>query len=194
MPLHLLEIINGTPAEKIVIAHRMLGREVHLLEVEPLGFQDPGGGRRQGIQSRALIGGHPLDQAVVGGAPHRDLAITERLFADPGHHVKTIRPLVPEFDDFTFGLEQAADILDDAHVSARGEQPSLDLECTLAIHAPEQEHGQGFCVSRMKISMGAEADAIAHGDHEGLSLEVCGLECRDRPAKAWDQKDQDPCQ
>ena len=57
-------------------------------------------GRRRrhnrGQVRRQFLGRGPLIESGVGTAPHRDLAVTKRLFRKPFYHVMTIMRVVSE--------------------------------------------------------------------------------------------------
>src|SRR5256885_14564869 len=59
---------------------------------------------------RQFLGRGPLIESGVGTAPHRDFAVTKRLFRKPFHHVMTITCVVSERLKFAGGISASAHI------------------------------------------------------------------------------------
>src|ERR1700720_3375511 len=75
----------------------------------------------RGEVRRQFLGRGPLIESGVGTAPHRDFAVTKRLFREPLHHVMTIARVVSERLEVAGGISATAHIDQGKGVAMRSE-------------------------------------------------------------------------
>ena len=148
----------------------------HAVAVEPAEQVGHGHARHDRLQRRVPGGDRrPLGVAVVGVAPHADVAVRPGLLRDPLDRVVAVVDLVHERVHLAPRPELAAHVLGQERVAALGEVARDErhpaVAAVLVVGQPHQ-HRRPRALPVRQVDVGGQLDAVAHRRHVLLGARV----------------------